>query len=252
MTSQLALLCLALAPAFCIIIFFYAKDKNDREPFGVLLRSFLWGCFSVVPAIILELAIPNLLPNATNFSDPAKSSSIIDVIISTFFIIGFSEEFCKYIFFRYYAYKKPSFNEPYDGIMYGIMVGMGFATIENLMYIFGNDGGGWGMAALRSVTAVPAHATFAVVMGYYVGLAKFSQKNSEAYMMRGLIYAIILHGFYDFFLFQQLTTWLYIGAVISLFIGLRFSIKAIKLHKASPYAIQKEMQNYESPQKPVN
>lgn len=223
--GSLALLTLAVGPALAIIIFFYAKDKNDREPFGVLFLSFLAGCFSVLPAIILESALPAFIPT--------QGGSLISIAIYTFIIIAASEEFSKFIFLKYYAYKKPSFNEPYDGIMYAIMVGMGFATVENLMYIFGpeNDANAWGTAGVRALTAVPAHATFAAVMGYFVGLAKFNKQKEKSLLFRGFFLATVLHGFYDFFLFQNLTTALYLGALVSLIIGIRFSLSAIRMHK---------------------
>ncbi len=225
----LALFALAIGPAAAIIIYFYSKDKNDREPFGILLMSFLAGCFSVLPAIILESFLPAFVPGS-------NGPSLLSVAIYTFVIIAASEEFSKYIFLRYYAYRKPSFNEPYDGIIYAVMVGMGFATIENLMYIFGADtlGAAWGTAGLRAVTAVPAHATFAAVMGYFVGLAKFNKQNERSILFRGFLMATLLHGFYDFFLFQNYTWGLYLGAMISLIVGLRFSVRAIKLHKQHP------------------
>ncbi len=227
--ETLALFSLAIGPALAIIIFFYAKDKNDREPFGVLFLSFIAGCFSVLPAIILEMALPSLIPGS-------NGASIISIAIYTFIIIAASEEFSKFIFLRYYAYKRPSFNEPYDGIMYAVMVGMGFATMENLMYVYGPDTGAnsWGTAGVRAVTAVPAHATFAAIMGYFAGLAKFSKGNEKSLLFRGFFFATFLHGLYDFFLFQNLTTALYVGALISLVIGIRFSLRAVKMHKKHP------------------
>lgn len=224
--GTLALFALAIGPAVAIILFTYAKDKNEREPISVLFVSFLAGCFSILPAIILESILPAIVPGS-------GSNNLFSIAIYTFVIIAASEEFSKYIFLRYYAYKKPAFNEPFDGIIYAIMVGMGFATVENLMYVFGTEtvGSAWATAGLRALTAVPAHATFAAVMGYYVGLAKFNRKNEKALLFQGFLFATILHGFYDFFLFQNWTPGLYIGAVISLIIGLRFSLRAMRMHK---------------------
>ena len=88
--ATLALLALAIGPAAAIMIYFYAKDKHDREPFGVLLVSFLAGCFSVLPAIILETLLPNIVPGS-------NCNSIISIAIYTFVIIAASEEFCKYL-----------------------------------------------------------------------------------------------------------------------------------------------------------
>lgn len=233
--ATIALFTLAIGPAAAIIIYFYTKDKHDREPFGVLLMCFLAGCFSVLPAIILENVLPDLVPGS-------NGTSLISVAIYTFVIIAASEEFSKYLFLRYYAYRKPSFNEPYDGIIYAVMVGMGFATIENLMYVFGSEtlGAAWGTAGIRAVTAVPAHATFAAVMGYFIGLAKFNHKNERSLMFQGFLLATILHGFYNFFLFQNYTTGLYIGAAASLIVGIWFARRAVKLHKLHPEAKQKQ------------
>jgi RsiW-degrading membrane proteinase PrsW (M82 family) len=252
--QTLVLFALAVGPAVAIMMFFYSKDKHDREPFGVLLVSFLAGCFSVLPAIILESALPELAP-------VSKGTSMVSVAIFTFIIVAGSEEFCKFLFLRYYAYRKPSFNEPYDGIVYAVMVGMGFATIENLLYVFGADtiGAQWGTAGLRAVTAVPAHATFAAVMGYYVGLAKFNHKNERRLMFQGILGAVVLHGFYDFFLFQNWTAGLMIGAGVSLIVGIVFSLRAIRMHKADPNAVRPQTMHvntstntdsFESPNKP--
>ncbi|HMX03827.1 MAG TPA: PrsW family glutamic-type intramembrane protease [Chitinophagales bacterium] len=252
--QTLALLALAVGPAVAIMFFFYSKDKNDREPFGVLLVSFLTGCFSVLPAIILEKALPHVVPGA-------QGESLISIAIFTFIIVAGSEEFSKYLFLRYYAYRKPSFNEPFDGIVYAIMVGMGFATIENLLYVFGADtlGASWGTAGIRAVTAIPAHATFAAIMGYFIGLAKFNRSHERRLMFYGFIGAVILHGFYDFFLFQNYKEGLVIGALISLIAGIIFSIKAMRLHRANPFAIKpaaaqtkqhSDAETFDSPNKP--
>jgi RsiW-degrading membrane proteinase PrsW (M82 family) len=253
--ATLSLLTLAVGPAIAIMTFVYARDKHEREPFGILLVSFFWGCFSVVPAIILETVLPGIIPGS-------NGSSLLSVAIYTFIIIALSEELSKFIFLRYYSYKKRSFNEPFDGIVYAIMVGMGFATIENLMYVFGANTpqNQWATAGLRALTAVPAHATFAVVMGYFAGLAKFSKKNEKRLLLLGLMGATVLHGFYDFFLFQNLTAGLYIGAFISLIVGIRFSFKAMRLHnQRSPFhpdavaaaaADANQSETFDSPHKP--
>jgi RsiW-degrading membrane proteinase PrsW (M82 family) len=255
----LSLIALAIGPAAAIMVFVYARDVHDREPFGVLLMSFFWGCFSVVPAIILETLLPGIVPGS-------GGAGVISIAIYTFVIIAFSEEISKFIFLRYYSYRKRSFNEPFDGIIYAVMIGMGFATIENLMYVFGADTpqNQWATAGMRAITAVPAHAAFAIIMGYYVGLAKFNKKKEKAYLWQGILYATVLHGFYDFFLFQNISSGIAIGALISLIIGIRFSLKAMRMHRdRSPFKEQLvsalpldvsekpvDDDHYESPYKP--
>ena len=136
-----------------------------------------------------ETILPGLVPGSSG-------SGILSIAIYTFVIIAFSEEFSKYIFLRYYSYRKRSFNEPFDGIIYMVMVGMGFATIENLMYVLVQTllQNQWATAGMRAITAVPAHASF-IVMGYYAGLAKFSKDKEKQLLMQGILYATILHGF---------------------------------------------------------
>jgi RsiW-degrading membrane proteinase PrsW (M82 family) len=118
-----------------------------------------------------------------------------------FFVVGLGEELLKYLVLVLYAFRKPSFNEPFDGIVYGVMIGLGFAALENIFYVME---GGIGVAVLRMFTAVPMHAAFGVIMGYYVGLSKFYRGSArmETSVM-GLLFAVLLHGLYDFVLFQD-------------------------------------------------
>ena len=131
---------------------------------------------------------------------------------------------------RFYAQKNNEFNEPFDGIVYAVMVSMGFAALENILYTFQY---GFGVGVTRAFTAVPAHATFVIIiMGYFMGKAKFSN-NRIKFNLLGLLFAILFHGSYDFFLFINFIPGIYIGALISLLIGVIFSKKAITRHQNS-------------------
>jgi protease PrsW len=115
------------------------------------------------------------------------------------------------------------------------MVSMGFATIENILYV---AQGGIGVAILRIFTAVPAHATFGVLMGYFVGLAKFKGMQTGPYLLLGLITAILFHGAYDFGLFTGNGYFIIFGALASLVVGIILSLKAIRIHQeGSPFRI---------------
>ncbi len=219
------LLALAIGPAVLIITYVYMRDKYDREPIGLLFVSFLLGCLSIVPAIILETVLPKL--------GLGMDTGIASLLVYTTVVVGFSEEFSKFFFLRVYAFRKKAFNEPFDGIMYCLMIGMGFATCENLLYVFGQDTYELSLqiAKLRAITAVPAHATFAILMGYYVGKAKFSVQNRKGLLWKGLIVAIAFHSLYDFFLMQQSYEGLATGAFISLAFGIYLSMKAMKISK---------------------
>jgi RsiW-degrading membrane proteinase PrsW (M82 family) len=222
-------LILAIAPGIAISLYIIFKDEYNREPRKRLIISFLLGILAILPALIIE-SIFSFADQFTFFS------SIQGIGIKAFFFVALVEEVCKFIMLRYYAYRKPEFDEPFDGIVYAVMVGMGFATLENVFYVsqFGMVTG-----IFRMFLAIPAHATFAILMGYFMGKAKFSVGREKKLMWAGLFWAILFHGSYDFFLFLQenkmvVNTFssllLTLGAVVSLITGIILSNKAIKSH----------------------
>jgi len=218
------LLC-AVAPVCLIILYIYYKDKYEKEPKQLLLISFLLGAIvSIVITTVLYLASDIVLPVLRN-------TSVFEQFIKAFLVVGVIEEFSKYIIIRYYNQPNKAFNEPYDGIMYSVMVSMGFAATENIFYVFT---GGYETALIRAFSAVPAHATFGIMMGYYMGKAKFSN-NKLVLNLTGLLLAILFHGAYDFFLFIDFIPGVGVGAFISLFISLFLSKKAIKKHQDNSY-----------------
>ena len=122
-----------------------------------------------------------------------------------------------------------------DGIVYAVVIGMGFAILENILYV---SQLGMSVAFYRMFTAVPAHAAFGVIMGYHVGLAKFHKDKYKSIqlMFKGLLYAAFVHGAYDFFLFSENTLGLAILAFVILIVSIHMSRKLIKLHvDSSPF-----------------
>jgi len=221
---NILLLTLAIAPVAAIIWFVYSRDKYDKEPTKLLVYSFFMGIASVVPALI---------GSSMGGEFFYVSSNPIMTAIYAFGVVALSEEFAKFIFLRQIIFKYKAFDEPYDGIVYAVMVGMGFATFENLLYV---ADGGLETALLRMFTAVPAHAVFGVAMGYWVGLAKFDRKNRATYLFRGLVVAVLLHGAYDFFLMQSNIPLLFVLSFVGLFLTIRWSLKAIRKHnELSPF-----------------
>lgn len=222
----------AAAPGIAICIYIFYKDIYNREPKLNLLVSFILGALSIVPAIWLE----------NYFSRGLLDGSVVSVAIFAFLVVGLSEEFVKFAALRLYSYNQKSFDEPLDGIVYSLMVGMGFATIENIMYAIKYEavaGAGMEVAVKRMFLSVPAHATFAVVMGYYVGKAKFNPNRSFILMLKGLLGATFFHGAYDFFLFLHDYSLvgpelgeglLFGGAVVSLIVALVLSRKLLREH----------------------
>lgn len=219
------LLALAIAPGLAICIYVLYHDVYNREPAINMVMSFFWGMLCILPAVYLE-----------GLFYPQFNKSIISIIASAFFSVALIEESSKFAVLRGYSYTRRSFDEPLDGIVYSVLVSMGFATIENIYYVYQH---GYQVAFLRMFTSVPAHATFGIIMGYYVGKAKFDIKRKNEHLLKGLGAAIVLHGTYDAFLLLGENAWmkknvsealLFAGALGSLYIAIRLSRKLIRLH----------------------
>jgi RsiW-degrading membrane proteinase PrsW (M82 family) len=232
--NTFTLLGLALAPGTAIGLYIYLKDKHEREPLSLLLVSFFYGILSTI--ITLAISWP------LNMLILAHESNVVNQFAEAFFKVALVEEFSKFIFVRFILFNNKNFNEPFDGIVYAVMVSMGFATLENIIYVYNY---GFTTAILRMFTAVPAHATFGVLMGYFLGKAKFSYNKKLFYSLMGLLTATLFHGAYDYFWFiaelKGVWTGIWIGAIISLITGFILSRAAIRLHQqASPFIRKNE------------
>ncbi len=186
------LLLAAVAPSAALLYYFYTRDKYEKEPRRLLLKAFLLGGSLVIPVLFVEMAL--------NIFDMADLS-LLTAGYTAFIVAGLVEESAKFLLFRLYIWKDREFNEMYDGIVYAVFISLGFATVENLAYVLST---GFGTALVRSLTAVPAHALFAVAMGYYLGIAKFAKPQyRQKYIWLGFVTPVILHGIYDFILFSE-------------------------------------------------
>lgn len=225
LNNPVILSALALAPGLAICIFIYWKDKFEPEPRQLLLKAFFLGIGSVAMTLSISFAI---LPF---FGFDQESPSLLWSLASCVLGIGLVEEYSKYFFVRYFAYKESAFNEPFDGITYCVMVSMGFATVENFAYVFEH---GFQTGIVRMFLSVPAHAVFGVIMGYHLGIQKHHGKKFAG--TYGLMLASVLHGLFDFFLFNAHITGMVLGALASFIFGLRYSFRAIRMHsEASPF-----------------
>ena len=214
------LLALALAPVVFLFTYVYLRDEYEREPLIYLIITFILGLSTAFPVIWIEEQL-HTYTNITLETSP---------LIYAFIYVALVEEGMKYLVLRWYNYPHKEFDEPYDGIMYGVAVSLGFAAIENVMYVYYSTGDPIGTGIGRMFTAVPAHAMFGVLMGYFVGRAKFMVSgNLWLERMKGLGAAILFHGLYDYFLF--LGNSFYVPfALFTLGVGVFLARKAIKMH----------------------
>lgn len=183
------LLILSLAPVFIIGGYIYFRDKYEKEPLRLLFFALLAGAVTVIPVLFLE----QFLDGFTEFFP-----GLFAAAWKAFVVAGFSEELFKYIALYLLIWKSPEFNEKFDGIVYAVFVSLGFAAVENILYV---TDGGITTGISRAITAVPAHAIFGITMGFYFGLAKFFEKEQKLLKRKALLYPILLHGIYDFILF---------------------------------------------------
>jgi RsiW-degrading membrane proteinase PrsW (M82 family) len=179
---------LALLPSIILVYYFYKKDSLKPEPTKMIRRAFFLGVLAIIPAILLEIALSSLERNVNPW---------IGAFMKAFVVAALVEELSKFFILWLFLYKNPNFDEVMDGIVYMAVVSLGFAGFENVMY----SGGDIGTGIFRAFTAVPGHAIWSGIMGYYVGLAKMRKSNATGYILKGLFLGVLYHGLYDFVLF---------------------------------------------------
>ena len=192
----LILLILATIPVLTILLVVYIKDKN-KEPLSLLIKLFLSGFLSCVLVLIISKAI-SFLPF---MKGTLNEKSFLDVLLYAFLGVALIEEFCKWVMTFFIGYHHKEFDEVYDIIVYAIFVSLGFAFVENIIYVIQISN--IKTALLRAISAVPSHACDAVFMGYYLSVAKQysnrKKKQKESfYIILSIVIPTILHGIYDF------------------------------------------------------
>lgn len=188
-----AIISAGIAPGLALLSYFYLKDEYETEPLSLVLRMFLYGTFLVFPLMFIQyvLKVEDMLPNP---------------FVEAFLATSLLEEFFKWFVFYYAIYDHCKFNEPYDGIVYGVSVSLGFATLENILYLLAN---GVEFAVTRALLPVSSHALFGVIMGFYLGKAKFSLPEREKrYILLSFLLPFLFHGIYNYILLTQ-KQWIY-------------------------------------------
>jgi len=216
-TGIIVLILLSLAPVAFLLWYFDRLDKR-KESRKFLWKIFIWGVLVTFVAGGIEYLLDMYIGNIFY-------SNLIYIFVLAFVYTALVEEALKYWVVKKKAYHNIEFNEYYDGIIYCVVASLGFAALENLFYVIE---GGIYVAVIRATLAVPAHALFGAVMGYYVGLAKF-EKNKKAekkLLAKGLLLAVFFHGVYDFLLMSEtIFALLVIPMVLGLYLNVRRKIK---------------------------
>ena len=186
----MATLLITILPSLLIVAFFVKSDRFP-EPTSQIIKIFMYGIFLCIPAFLINTELGNLYAN----------TGISEALISSFLSAAPVEEVLKFTVLYSLVYKMKDFNEPVDGIVYGVSVSLGFATLENIYYVyvlsdyFGTTS--QGLAILRSFSAIPAHGIFGATMGYFFMKYTFIKKENNLALC--MIVPILLHGAYNYF-----------------------------------------------------
>ena len=226
MLYYLILFGIAILPVIILMIFIYRQDKYQKEPIKSLAKAFIGGMLSIPIDILIVTGIDAAL-NGTAISNT--------VFFSAFLEAGIPEELSKFLIFMIFIWNDKNFDEYFDGIVYATFIGLGFACVENIEYVFSY---GFQTGVVRALLSVPGHFLFGVVMGYFLSLAKFHPEKRGIYMISGLLLAMLAHGLFDWLLMVASVLPLVGGIIYLVFIW-----GDIKLWKLGLKYINKQQEN---------
>ena len=221
-------LLITILPSLALVLYFVKSDKF-KEPNRIIIITFLFGILITIPAGYLNSLIDK------NF---ATGEIFNDALLSGFFGGGPVEELLKFSVLYFYILKEKAFNEPMDGLVYGVLASLGFATLENFQYVFYLDSEFWTaqeIAIFRSYSAIPLHGLCGAIMGFYFGQYAFSA--NKKYLGLAIIIPIIFHGSYNFMCDYN---WYYAVSIVA--VGFIF---ALLLHRNLKLLQKKKKKEHE-------
>ncbi|MCR4903186.1 MAG: PrsW family intramembrane metalloprotease [Butyrivibrio sp.] len=189
---------LTVLPPLFLLGYIYKIDKIEHEPVKLILKLFVLGVLSCFPAVVLEDLGVSLL-----YSISSNPESTVTIFIENFFVIALAEEGLKFLFTYQGSWRHKEFNYRFDAIVYAVAVSIGFALLENILYVFTGDGDSFSIVVQRALTSIPLHTITAIFMGHFYGEAKLAYhrgnlRKSKRGLRLALIVPVIIHGFYDF------------------------------------------------------
>ena len=188
----------ALAPVAVLMWYICRKDSNQPEPTRLLITAFVYG----IASALLTLAVVMPFGILTGFGQEL-SSTISGAFTDAFLMAAIPEELAKFVMLWLLLRNNPYFDEHFDGIVYAVCIGMGFAGFENLLYLFDNYESWISVGIARAMFAVPGHFLTAVIMGYYYSLWHFRIVRNRRTCALILAGPILAHGIYDGILFSM-------------------------------------------------
>ncbi len=184
------LFALASSPILICGIYIYIRDKYEKEPLRLLIIGLIYGFLIAFPITKCEILMSIFTPNSGFF---------VEALYNSFMVAAFVEEGFKFVILFFLVWRNDNFNERFDGIVYAVFISLGFAFIENILYVMSPSLGGLKTAIYRGIFSVPGHAFFGVCMGYYFALSKYTAKK-KLYFLKSFFIPWFLHGIYDLIL----------------------------------------------------
>lgn len=229
---------IAITPGIALALGIYLTDRYDKEPLYLLIKIFILGAISIIPILLIEkaLAFFNIFSGA------------LYIAYTSFIIAGFSEELVKRFIVLKFAYGHKAFNEKLDGIVYAVFASLGFATVENVLYVVFRYAHVEFIGIQRAIFSVPAHMLFAITMGYYLSLAKYSldEKEAKRYLRLSLLIPILLHGIYNYILMSNSSK------LLMLFVPFVIFLWSYNLRKLNMYYKESKLMHSEDKQEEMH
>ena len=238
---QILNIIIAIFPSIILCIFIYKMDVIEKEPMPLLLKLFFLGILITVPVAYIE----SIIINITGLTE----DNILSCFLLAFAVIAVVEEGYKFMILHLGTWHNKNFNHIYDAIVYAVFISLGFATLENILYVakptlngalyfiepsVDSVMNGTLTGLLRALVSVPAHAFYAVSSGYYYGVSKLnyaigSKSKGRKYKLYSILIPILLHGFFDFLILvgNEWFSWTFYCFITILYISSYFSIKKV-------------------------
>ncbi|MBA9085385.1 RsiW-degrading membrane proteinase PrsW (M82 family) [Fontibacillus solani] len=213
----------AVAPGIALLTYFYLKDKYDAEPLHMVIKVFCLGFLIVLPVMIVQRGLSMWLGDGS--------------FVTAFAISAGVEEALKWFVLFHMIYNHTEFDEPYDGILYAAAISLGFATVENVIFALASHASITTLL-IRALLPVSGHAMFGVMMGYYLGRAKFSTGwKSRKFLIYSLVLPFFWHGVYDWVLDNVTQYWLWYIVPLMAFLWYGGIGKMYRANSRSPFRL---------------
>ena len=226
----LLMIIFTMLPIGLIMWIIYSMNGKKKQPYWMLILLFLGGLLSFFLVRLTSNFLDGRVYELSSTSPFLKNNW--EFFLVAFGMIAVVEELSKYIMLNFFSFRSKKFKYPYDGVVYGVFVSLGFAFLENIMYL---ENHGFSIALSRSIFTIPAHASFGIVMGYYLGLAKGCKKKGLdtdclKYRYIAFFVPLVIHGLYDYICNFNVNGAYYVLIVYTIFLYILAIIKMYKMN----------------------